>query len=218
MGAQHSGDMTVRAVPPRVDHLIYVAADLRRGMEEIEDLLGVRPVAGGRHPQYGTCNALLALGPETYLEVIAPDPGLPPPPRGVLFAGACSGESRLATWVLNAEPIEEAVSGARSIGLGEICDGSREQADGTVLAWRLTDPYAMPYDGAVPFLISWGRTPHPATVAPAGGTLVGLRVEHPEPAGVSRALEVLGVAMEVSNEREFRLIATIETTNAVIEL
>jgi len=173
---------------------------------------------GGRHPQYGTCNALLAIGPATYLEVIAPDPGLPPPPRGVLFAGACSGESRLATWVLKAEPIEEAASGAWGIGLGEISTGSREQADGTVLVWRLTDPYAMPYDGAVPFLISWGRTPHPATVAPVGGTLAGLRVEHPEPAGVCRALEALGIAMAVSRADEFRLIATIETSHGVIEL
>lgn len=66
-------------VSDHLDHLVYAVADLLAGMDEIEQLLGVRPVAGDRHPQYGTHNALLSLGPKTYLEIVAADPDRTPP-------------------------------------------------------------------------------------------------------------------------------------------
>ena len=58
----------------RVDHLVYVTPDLDRGITEIELLLGMSPTRGGRHPTWGTHNALAALGPTSYLETLAPNP------------------------------------------------------------------------------------------------------------------------------------------------
>jgi hypothetical protein len=76
----------------------------------------------------------------------------------------------------------------------------------------------MPLDGAVPFLIAWGDTPHPSASAPRAGALRGLRVEHPHPERVRAALEVLDVAVPVHVAEAFALVATIETERGVIEL
>lgn len=206
--------------PERVDHLIYGAPELGRGVEAVERRLGARPAPGGRHPQYGTRNALLALGPATYLEVMAPDPELPEPADGVLFALDELEAPRVVTWALRTGEIEAEAGRARERGvrLGAVRAGSREQPDGSELTWRLTRPRALPMGGVVPFLIDWGETPHPAAGAPEGGSLVGLRAEHPEPAAAREALAVLGAGMPVEAGPRPRLAATIRTGGGSVEL
>ena len=209
-----------KPLPAGIDHLIYFCGRLETGMDRMEDLLGVRPAPGGRHADYGTHNALLSLGADSYLEIMAPDPAAPrdgPVPPFELPEG-CSG--RLATWVLRAETIEETAATARAAGvaLGELQSGSRERPDGKRLFWRLTDPYAKPMGGAIPFLIAWGDTPHPASVAPAAGELASLRVEHPEPARVTAALALLGVDLPVSKAAAFRMRAAVRQGGRMIEI
>lgn len=211
---------SIPELPAHVDHIVLATPNLERGMDEIERAVGVRPIAGGRHPAYGTHNAVLSLGPSTYVEVIAQDPDLPRPTRGVLFGLDEIAESRLTTWVLRTECIDETTATARTGGveLGVIQPGRRETPDGTVLSWRLTDPYNMQFDGCVPFLVSWGETPHPAAGAPSGGELVGLRLEHPHPAELREALAALGVDMKVCGAKVARLIATVRTPGGNVEL
>lgn len=207
--------------PPRgVDHLIRVVPDLGAGMDEIERLLGVRPVVGGRHADLGSHNALLSLGGETYLEIMAADPALSRPERGRLFGLDDLVTPRLAAWVLRSEGIDAAAAKAKAGGLdlGPVLTGSREKPDGTCVTWKITDPYASRLDGAAPFLIAWGDSPHPALAAPAGAVLSGLRIEHPEPAAVERALRLLGVTMAVSRAPQAGLVASIRGPAGDVEL
>lgn len=215
-----ASELPQSTIPKGVDHLVYAVADLEAGRDEIERLLGVRPILGGRHPQYGTHNALLSLGPAIYLEIIAPDPELDVPERGVLFGADGVREPRLVTWALRSEAIDESAAAASSaeVGLGPIESGSREKPDGTVISWKLSDPYAMPLDGAVPFLISWGDTPHPASAIPQVGELVGLRAEHSEPEQVREALSALDAEMDVRRGDQFRLVARIRTAHGEVEI
>jgi hypothetical protein len=203
-----------------IDHLIYAAPDLDEGMDAIEAILGVRPARGGHHPHFGTHNALLSLGPSTYLEVIARDPGLPRPERGVLFGLDSIRAPGLVTWVLRREDLDEAVvaAAAADVELGAVSAGSRKTPDGGVVAWRVTVPYAMPLGGAVPFLIAWGDTPHPAVSAPAAGTLVGLSIEHPEPTRLRPTLAALGADVDVSRGPRVRLAARVATHRGEVEL
>jgi hypothetical protein len=208
-----------------IDHLVLGAPEVEAGMAHAEALLGARPVPGGRHPAYGTRNALLSLGPSTYLEVLAPDPELPAPGRGRLFDLASMVAPRLVTWVARREGLGGVPApDLERLGLGPVGTGRRETADGGVLSWRLTDPYALPFDGAVPFLIDWGGTVHPATTAPSGGLLSGLRIEHPRAPRVREVLiqvtrpDPSGVPVEIVSAGAFRLVATVETSNGVVEL
>lgn len=115
--------------------------------------------------------------------------------------------------MLRDEEIESTVSRAREQGhgLGEISSGHRQTPDGKTVSWQVSDPYAMPFDGAVPFVIAWGDTPHPSRAAPAAGVLVDLQIRHPDPSAVTDALAALGVEAAVVPADRFELVATIRT-------
>lgn len=203
-----------------IDHLLYLAPTREQGMDEIEALLGVRPAIGGRHPLYGTHNALLSLGDGIYFEVIARDPELPEPERGALFDSDNVASSRLLTWVARTDDMDTVVAAAREagLGLGAAEPGHRDRPDGTRVEWIATDPYPLPMDGAIPFLIDWGNTTHPSTVAQPGGELLSLMIEHPQADAVRDAMAVLGANVEVVEADEYALVARIKTASGVVEL
>jgi hypothetical protein len=181
-----------------VDHLIYAAPDLTAAVADLEDRLGVRAVAGGRHIGLGTHNALLALGPRTYLEIIAADPGQPEPSRRRPFGLGDLTGAALAGWALACDDIGRTVARARRHGYdpGEVGDGQRVGPAGTMLRWRATDiPLT---DGLVPFLICWGDAEHPAGSAPRGLSLTSLRIEHPDPLALSPVLLALGADIDIT--------------------
>jgi hypothetical protein len=121
-----------------VDHLIYAVPDLAAAVADLEERFGVRAQYGGRHIGLGTRNALLALGPRTYLEIIAPDPGQPEPSMPRPFGVGQVTHARLAGWALACDDIDMAVAQARSYGYdpGQVSDGQRTGPTGTVLRWR----------------------------------------------------------------------------------
>ena len=204
----------------RVDHLVYATPDLNRGIDEIEKLLGVRATAGGQHPGVGTRNALVALGPTTYLEIIAPDPEQPPPKVPRPFGLDGLKESRLVAWFVTGRDLErlrrEAVS--KGVPLGEVKSGNRRRPDGVQLSWQFTDPWELVADGIVPLFIDWGDSPHPARTAVKGATLVSLRAEHPDVRGVRRMLRHLGLDLPVKRVQRPALIAVIEGARGRVEL
>lgn len=216
--AAFTGGASPPAAKDRVDHLILVAPDLESGMDHVEAVLGTRPVFGGRHPDYGTHNALLSLGHGTYLEVIAPDPQGSPPASGLLFGLDEVSEPRLATWAMRATLTPERATELAGIGVGGLRSGFRNAADGTRLSWVLTDPFVFALGGAVPFLIDWGETPHPSTRVPGGGKLLGLRLEHPDPGAVREAYRKLGVELDVTLADRPNFVARIRTPKGEVEL
>src|SRR5215208_6799850 len=96
----------------RVDHLVYAVPDLDRGIAHIEQLLGVTATPGGRHAGRGTHNALLALGPTTYLEIIGPDPAQAGVSKPFWFGADRVTAPMLVTWAANASGLERVVEKA----------------------------------------------------------------------------------------------------------
>jgi hypothetical protein len=208
------------AIVRLVDHLVYATPDLDAACADLEARLGVRPSVGGQHLGRGTRNALVACGPDCYLEIVGPDPAQPPPPNPRWFGIDDLSDSRLVAWAARATNIATIVSDAarRGVILGAPATGGRRRPDGVALAWEVTDPTTVVADGIVPFFIDWRDSPHPATTAVRGPTLVDLRTEHPDPAHVQTVLRVLGLEMSVDRGARPALIAHFETKAGVVEL
>jgi len=215
-GAQRGGD----DVLAKVDHLVYATPDLDLGVKTIESLLGVRATAGGQHPGLGTRNALIALGPSTYLEIIGPDPDQPRLSQPRRFGIDDLKTPRLVGWVAKGTQLEQVVVNARNagVGLGAVIAGSRKRPDGVVLAWRYTDPSVVLENRLIPYFIDWGTSPHPASTAPRGATLVAFRAEHPEAGRVQATLRQLGLNLPVQQGSRPALIATIDSPKGRVEL
>jgi hypothetical protein len=213
--------MTPLAVEP--DHLIVVASELRLGCDWVEERLGVRPQAGGKHVAMGTHNAVLSLGKRFYLEVIAVDPDGIKPARPRWFdldeprmRAALAEGPHLAHWVARTGDIDAAA--ARVPDLGAPTPMSRGD-----FHWRITipDDGHRPGRGLVPTLIQWPDARHPTdNLADTGCRLVAIAGEHPEPAGVRVALATMGLSetMKVTYGKSPRVAAMIRTSRGVATL
>lgn len=206
-----------------VDHLVFSCSDLDSGIEYVSDHLGVTPVPGGRHPNWGTHNALLSLGDSTYFEIIAPDPQASDtvqPPE--VFTGIGSGS--LSTWAASLDDLPGRHERARQAGhaFGEILEGTRLTKSGVHLEWSLTNPVTRLKDGVVPFLIDWGRSPHPARVSSQGCILRRFSLLHPDPESVRAILSKIGVrlseTLEVIHDVAPGLLAVIQTPRGDVEI
>src|SRR5262245_3298847 len=216
----HAQSRDSRALLGRVDHLVYATPDLSAGVRQIEALLGIHATPGGQHPGEGTRNALVALGPTSYLEIIGPDPDRPKPAGPRKFGIDDLKGPRLVTWAAKGTNLTQLVADARRRGVhvGDVIPGSRRTPTGVLLSWHISNQRAMVADGLVPFFIDWGDTPHPAKSAAAGATLIALRAEHPEPENVRRMLGELGLELPVSRGAKPSLVATIAGTRGRVDL
>lgn len=204
-----------------LDHLVYAVPDLDAAIDDLAQRLGVRAAVGGRHPGWGTHNALLSLGGDSYLEVIAPDPAQPVLDNPRAFDLDSVTAPLLRTWAMRAPDIDARVAHARTAGFdpGNVEPGRRATTDGTTLEWRLTRAGRGRGDWLVPFLIDWGDAElHPARTSPPGCSLVELRAEHPQPGAVQPMLDAIGAGLVVQRGDRPALIATLDTPRGRVEL
>lgn len=202
----------------RIDHFLYAAPDLAAAVDDIEKRLGVRAAGGGQHTGQGTHNRLLSLGPWTYLEIVAPDPEQPPPARPRPYGVDGVTRAGLVGWAITCDDIEKVrdEARAREFDPGDVIEGHRRTPEGNTLRWRLTSNALTA--GLVPFLISWGDTPHPAASAPSGLTLASFHLEHPDPPSVTARLHALGAEVEVRPAPQPALVVGLLGPNGRDEL
>lgn len=202
-----------------VDHVQVAASDLAAGSRAVAELTGVTPTLGGVHPGRGTANALMSLGPRTYLEVITPAPGQPAVTPMAQELAALKGVS-VRTFAVAASDLEAVAAQARKAGLSVEgpAPGSRQTPQGQLLRWRSLNITGHDFGAFVPFFIDWGDTAHPATTSPGGVQFKGLRVVHPRAAELRRIYAALGIDIEVSQgaQAQFILELTGPKGDAVI--
>jgi len=205
-------------MPTGLDHIILGIDDLDRGIAWVEERTGVRAAFGGVHPGRGTRNALLALGSDCYLEVIAPDPKQSAPAwftRITLLS-----EPKLIAWAVQSSDLSALAQAATSAGIliDGPHDGARSRPDGRILSWKL---FRLRDDrgGLLPFCIEWGRdSVHPAVDAPSGCRLVDFHLQSPDTEGLTRVCRALQVAVNVERGEQAGLVAIIVSPRGDIRL
>ncbi|MGX9687515.1 VOC family protein [Deinococcus wulumuqiensis] len=200
--------------PARLDHLVVAARTLEEGAAWLEGRLGVGLHPGGEHPAFGTHNRLLSLG-ESYLEVIAVNPGAPAPPRPRWF-GLDTPQMR-----------ERLAHGPALIHWVAAVPGLPDHPDVLALSrgenrWRLTVPASgeLPGGGVEPSLIVWD-TPAPPTRLPDSGVrLLTLRLGTPDPGPLRATLDALNFVgeVEVYEAPQPELSAQLQTPHGLVTL
>ncbi|MFZ0963983.1 MAG: VOC family protein [Terriglobia bacterium] len=201
-----------------LDHLILGIDDLDRGIAWVEQRTGVRAAFGGVHPGRGTRNALLALGPDCYLEIIAPDPEQSSPNW---FSQVLTlHEPRLIGWAVHTPHLNTLAQTAAAAGfpIDGPHDGARARPDGKILSWkllRLRDDRG----GLLPFFIEWGRdSVHPAADAPQGCMLERFHLESPDASELARACHTLDVEVRVDPREKPLVLACLRSPRREVEL
>ena len=200
----------------KVDHLLFTVPDLDAGIEEAGRLLGVEPTRGGRHPDLGTANALIGMGPDSYLEIIGPDPERDHG-TDLTILGMDFTTPRLGTWVAKAKLTGRLAARLPAV-FGAVRPGQRLTPEGERLSWLFTDPFEPRYGGVVPCLIDWTDTAHPGSTLEPLCRLVDLRLEHPTPRLVEEAVGEFGGGLSVVRGDRPRVVAEIATPLGVVEL
>jgi hypothetical protein len=197
----------------QIDHLVLGARTLEEGAAFVERSLGVRCQPGGSHDGAGTHNLLLGMGPDAYLEVIAPDPSQPEPAHPRLFGLddpatklMLDAEPRLLSWVARTTTLDSTMArlGPRA---GEI----REMQRGD-LHWRMgIPPNRGDMAALVPALIEWKGERAGKRLKDSKLRLTGLEAEYGDVARVNQALSERGLAdiLKVRQGSHPRLIARL---------
>ena len=209
------------ALSCRVDHLVLACADLALGAAHVRERLGVEVQPGGRHLLMGTHNALLKLGPRTYLELIAIDPeGSAQRPRwfGLDTAPVRARVAKgpfLLTWVAACGDL--AAAAALDPGFGEVIAASRG-----AFSWHITVPAdgGLNCYGIVPTLIQWSGAAHPCDgLADRGCALHGLELRHPQAKRIASLFETVNLRGPATlRQGDPAIVARLGTPRGEVEL
>ena len=205
-----------------VDHLLLGVPDLDSGIAWVEKMTGVKAAIGGRHPGRGTRNALLSLGRQQYLEIIAPDPAQTAFTFPIDLRKLAA--PRLVNWAAVSTNVESLAKQAAAAGQQTMGprDGSRVTPDGKTLEWRtlgVVHKLATDDVDPIPFFIEWGAgTVHPSQTAPGGCQLESLAIEHPTPAPAAATLKAVGIEGPIQQSDRVRLVAVLRTPRGKVEL
>jgi len=205
----------------QLDHLVYAVPDLEVALDWFEDAFGIRPVFGGCHLNKGTKNALLNLGEQSYLEIIAVDQANKnfSAPRWMGVDGII--KPTLTRWAIKSTDLtsDSAVIRKYNSEMGAIAEGERKTSDGKLLAWEMVMPLAEPVVEPIPFMVDWQRSAaHPTDNMPQQFELLSLEFTHPQPAICSPVLKELGLNIEVVKSDKVSITARIKTPKGIVKL
>jgi hypothetical protein len=206
-----------------LDHIIWACDDLEKGARRFETLTGVVPQHGGAHASGLTHNALVSLGRQSYLEILAPTG----PPSGTDDAfsrlARTAGEPRILTYCLrSARPLAEVTQIAEGMGApkAEVLKNGRTTPEGVNLHWQWAAPVFERLGLAFPFFIDWLDSPHPAATVQTLGVvkLKHFAVGHPLAHDLQRILSAMGAPIETYTAAGGEFQVELDTPLGIVPL
>lgn len=217
--------MSTPQPPPQLDHILWACADLEEGVRRFETLTGVRARFGGVHASGVTHNALVALGPRCYLEILAPTGPATAAEDEFSRLARSSSSPRVVTYCLRSPvTLSELAARAARAGLSNlmVTSNGRTTPDGVRLSWEWLAPKTDRFGLAFPFFIDWRESPHPAQMLAAAASttttttapavrLRRLAVGHPEAHDLERLLVELGSPVETEPAAQPHFVVELDT-------
>ncbi len=203
-----------------IDHFLYGTSDLDRAVAHFENETGLKAIAGGRHENYGTRNALIGLDQTTYFEILAPDPeqadnvGASPMLRAL-------PEDGLIAWCARSPDLEAlakchtTLDNRRRIGPTE---WRRLRSDGEPIEWRLLHVEAGDIGALQPFFIDWGDVAHPTASLEPQGALKKFHLETPYRESLSKAMHAADLTIDIQDSEQNGMELIIDTGSKTVTL
>lgn len=199
----------------RFDHIAIGCATLEQGAAYMAGKTGLTVPAGGEHPLMGTHNLVMALGIDTFFEVIAINPSAPKPPHSRWFGldNAKFTTPRPHSWILNSDDLEADLATAQSLGIDLGTPTTQTRGD---MTWRFAvrEDGAIPLDGAAPMIMGWPEMPaHPAAkMADLGVRIISVNLGTPHAEILNNLLNTLGdgnMPIEIHDSNDTKLAVTL---------
>jgi hypothetical protein len=211
---------------PSLDHIIWACDDLERGSRRFEALTGVSPRYGGVHASGLTHNALVAVGPRCYLEILAPTGPETPGEDDWCRLARAAHEPRILTYcVRSSRPLSELAPIAEGLGAKKagVLSNGRTTPEGVRLNWQWLGPTIDRFGLAFPFFIDWLDSPHPADSAAAAQNRGEIRLQdfavgHPDAAELQLILSKLGVSIDTYAAARVEFRVRLQTPLGAVSL
>lgn len=137
----------------RIDHVIYGVRDLSDARGWFAERFGLVATSGGSHPELGTANALIPVGPGQYIELMAVTDEQVHHPLPKSVAAMIAAGDRPIGLCLRPDDLDEVAS---RLGLTPV-PMHRQTPDGRTIEWRLVGMEAALGPQRLPFFIDWGE-------------------------------------------------------------
>lgn len=202
--------------------MVYTVFDLDKSMDDFETRLGVRPIFGGYHQTFGTKNALINLNNGMYLELLTADNTNKVVKKPRWMGVDVLIKEQLTRWAIKSTDLERdsRVLKKHHPDMGQLMEGSRHTANGSLLKWKLTSPLPLPEVEPVPFCIDWSTSePHPHQALPdMGCELMELSGMHPNPELYEKVFDRLDIDFSMEKSSLISLKMVLKSPKGIITL
>lgn len=204
----------------RIDHIAYAVPNLEEGCQYLGKLLGCEVLIGGRHLNNGTHNALINLGNEIYLEILAVDTDNEDIKSPRWMGVDLISSPRVTRWALKSNNLLSDLEALKKYNseLGNSFEGSRKKQDGTMLNWNMALPLPGPEVELAPFAVDWKDSIHPTKSLPNECELLSLELLHPTPSIYHDLFKELDIELSIKQSVRVGLLLKIRTPNGIVEL